>query len=201
MTDKELEAIVSSIEGLSSRLDALDEALSESSTEEVNRTRRQAARERRLLQDEVRSSEGVSARAAEELMRSRDALESSMQIHQEAIAVATKEIEKKEASARSSQVLAQSQLIDLQEEISEAKLALNELQQGHLAITQDEAVIKSNMDTVKDAFDKAKDNVNRVAADAAARAVDELNQQAIKEEIQRQLRLQQEEKPNSGASS
>lgn len=197
MTDKELEAIVSSIEGLAARLDALDEALSESSTEEVNRTRRQAARERRLLRDEIASSQGISASAADDLNRIRDGIDQALVDFTTSVEEAKAEIEAKSESARTGRTLMQSQLIDLQQGITEAQLALNELQQGHLTITQDEAVMKENLATAQDSFTAAQGNVNKVAAEAAATAVKELSQQAIKEEIQRQLRLQQV----SGASS
>ena len=84
------------------RFEAIEKVLGSEVGQELARARRAAARERRLLKEEILASEGVAARAADDLMKVHDSLADAQASFKALVEASKGEILAKERSARNS---------------------------------------------------------------------------------------------------
>ena len=91
------------------------------------RERRQAARERRLLADEIRSSQNINAQAAEHLLRIEGGIKEAQATFKALVEAANSEILKKERSAQASTQLLQPRQADVEQQLANVTQQLQEL--------------------------------------------------------------------------
>ena len=112
---------------IADRLEALEKAISPGSESKAVRASQQAARERRLLREEIASSKGVAANQATMLNEVYDKLEEAKAAFKALVEAANSEILKKERSAKSSSNLLQTRQADVEQQLAGFSELLQEL--------------------------------------------------------------------------
>ena len=85
------------------------------------------ARERRLLADEIRSSQNINAQAAEHLLRIEDGIKSANAAFEAQVQSTGEELRKKERSAQASTQLLQTRQADVEQQLANVTEQLQEL--------------------------------------------------------------------------
>ena len=127
MTQDDFEAFQDNFKYIGEELEKLKDALGSESGEGLARERRQAARERRLLADEFRSSQNINAQAAEHLLRIEDGIKEAQATFKALVESANSEILKKERSAQASTQLLQTRQADVEQQLAVVTQQLQEL--------------------------------------------------------------------------
>ena len=112
-----------------------------------------------------------------------------MKAHRATILTATEAIEKKERSARTGGLLLQSKMAEIEEKIAGGLVEMNESSIDLLSLRKEMKATKANINSLHDDIKNAKSSIVKAADDAARLAVENLNREAIREEVQRQFRL------------
>ena len=112
---------------IADRLEALEKAISPGSESGAVRASQQAARERRLLREEIASSKGVAANQARMLNEIYDKQEESKASFTALVESANSEILKKERSAQASTQLLQTRQADVEAQLANVTQQLQEL--------------------------------------------------------------------------
>ena len=112
---------------IADRLEALEKAVGSEGGEGLARERRQAARERRLLADEIRSSQTINAQAAEQLLTIDNGIKEAQATFKALVESANSEILQKERSAKTSTQLLQTRQADVEEQLANVTQQLQEL--------------------------------------------------------------------------
>ena len=112
---------------IADRLEALEKAISPGAESKAVRASQQAARERRLLREEIASSKGVAANQATMLNEVYDKLEEAKAAFKALVEAANSEILKKERSAKSSSNLLQTRQADVEQQLAGFSELLQEL--------------------------------------------------------------------------
>jgi len=147
------------------RFEAIEKVLGSEGGQELARARRAAARERRLLKEEILASEGVAARAADDLMKVHQSLADAQASFKALVEASKSEILAKERSARNSSNLLQTKMSDVEAGLAGAMEALGEV-----------------TSTIKQADSNAKRTLQQVdQAEALIRKT--LNDSSLKAEI------------------
>ena len=108
------EILEDNIKFVAEELQAFKNTLETDDGQGLARERRQAARERRLLADEIRSSQNINAEAAEHLLRIEEGIKEAQATFKALVEAANSEILKKERSAQASTQLLQTRQADVE---------------------------------------------------------------------------------------
>jgi len=127
ITPGELDAFRDNFKFIGEELDELKKALGSESGEGLARERRQAARERRLLADEIRSSQTINAQAAEQLLTIDNGIKEAQATFKALVESANSEILRKERSATNSGRLLQEKISDVEGTLANVTQQLQEL--------------------------------------------------------------------------
>jgi len=112
------EILEDNIKFVAEELQAFKNTLETDDGQGLARERRQAARERRLLADEIRSSQTINAQAAEHLLRIEGGIKEAQATFKALVEAANSEILAKEKSARTSQQLLQTRQADVEQQLA-----------------------------------------------------------------------------------
>ena len=141
ITPDELDAFRDNFKFIGEELDGLKKTLGSESGDGLARERRQAARERRLLADEIRSSQNINAQAAEHLLNIESGIKEAQATFKALVEAANGEILQKERSAKTSTQLLQTRQADVEEQL--ATNGIRRLVVGHTPHGNCPTVIKS----------------------------------------------------------
>ena len=115
------------IDLIATRFEKIEEVIGTEGVQELTRERRQAARERRLLADEIRSSQNINAQAAEHLLRIEEGIKNANAAFQSQVQSTGEELRKKERSAQASTQLLQTRQADVEAQLANVTQQLQEL--------------------------------------------------------------------------
>lgn len=121
------EIIEDNVKFLAERLDSIESQLSPGSESKAVRASQQAARERRLLREEINSSKGVAANQASMLNEVYDQLKEAQATFKTLADSTGSELMKKERSAQASTQLLQTRQADVEEQLANVTQQLQEL--------------------------------------------------------------------------
>lgn len=121
------EILEDNIKFVAEELQAFKNTLETDDGQGLARERRQAARERRLLADEVRSSEIINAQAAEHLLRIEEGIKNANAAFEAQVQSTGEELRKKERSAQASTQLLQTRQADVEQQLAGVTQQLQEL--------------------------------------------------------------------------
>ena len=172
ITPDELDAFRDNFKFIGEELDGLKKTLGSESGDGLARERRQAARERRLLADDIRSSQNINAQAAEHLLNIESGIKEAQATFKALVESANAEILQKERSAKTSTQLLQTRQADVEEQLANVTQQLQEL-------TSRVGELDSNRQRNAQHMDQVEGRLKQLLDDAAFRK--ELREIAIKE--------------------
>ena len=121
------EILEDNIKFVAEELQAFKNTLETDDGQGLARERRQAARERRLLADEIRSSQNINAQAAEHLLRIEAGIKEARAAFEAQVQSTGEELRKKERSAQTSTQLLQTRQADVEQQLAVVTQQLQEL--------------------------------------------------------------------------
>ena len=121
------EILEDNIKFVAEELQAVKKLLETEDGQGLARERRQAARERRLLADEIRSSENINAQAADHLLRIEEGIKEARAAFEAQVQSTGEELRKKERSAQASTQLLQTRQADVEQQLAGVTRQLQEL--------------------------------------------------------------------------
>ena len=127
ITPDELDAFRDNFKFIGEEIEKLKTTLGSESGEGLARERRQASRERRLLADEIRSSQNINAQAAEHLLNIEGGIKEAKATFTALVESAKSEILQKERSAKTSSNLLQTRQADVEQQLANVTQQLQEL--------------------------------------------------------------------------